>query len=394
MPIPVKRLDAYENSTGLSDNDKMLIVHEEKTYNITGKNVANYVIGEIPKASSSISGITKLTNAVSSTSTDTAATANSVKITYDKVLSVEGSLTNVETSLNNVKSTLSNVETSLGKEITRATSIENSLRTDTDAAAKSIKTTHDKVLSVEGSLTNVETSLNNVKSSLSGVETSLNKEITRATSIENSIRSDLNSAILQAGQIKVDDALSSTSINSVQNKVIHNALSGKAEQSHEHSYAGSTSAGGAATTALECTGNAATATRWSKGRNINGMLIYGDGGRTNYGTCSTVAATAAKTVACFGFQLITGAEFTVNFTITNTASSPTLNVNDTGAMPMYYRGKAIKAGYLAANRTYTFRYNGAQYDLVGDINEASRSIVAVSEPTDLQIGDEWLQEYT
>ena len=123
-------------------------------------------------------------------------------------------------------------------------------------------------------------------------------------------------------------------------------------------YAGSSSDGGAATSAV----------KWSTARNINGMSINGEANRVNYGTCSTAAATAAKVVDCTGFALITGAEITVKFTVTNTAASPTLNVNGTGAKAIYYRGAAISAGYLAANRTYTFRYNGTQYELVGDIN--------------------------
>lgn len=117
--------------------------------------------------------------------------------------------------------------------------------------------------------------------------------------------------------------------------------------------------------------NVASAAKWTTARNINGMTVDGSANRTNYGTCSTEAATAAKTVACTGFALVTGAEITVKFTVTNTASSPTLNVNGTGAKAIYYRGSAITAGYLAANRTYTFRYNGTQYDLVGDVDTNS-----------------------
>lgn len=98
------------------------------------------------------------------------------------------------------------------------------------------------------------------------------------------------------------------------------------------------------------------------------MVVNGTSNVVNYGTCSTAAATAAKVVSCSNFALITGAEITVKFTTTNTAANPTLNVNNTGAKAIYYRGSAISAGYLAANRTYTFRYNGSQYDLVGDIN--------------------------
>lgn len=116
-------------------------------------------------------------------------------------------------------------------------------------------------------------------------------------------------------------------------------------------------------------GNAGTATKWATARNINGMSIQGDANRVNYGTCSTAAATVAKTVACAGFTLITGAEITVRFTVTNTASYPTLNVNNTGAKNMLYRGINLASTYkLQADCVYTFRYNGAAYDLVGDLN--------------------------
>ena len=113
-----------------------------------------------------------------------------------------------------------------------------------------------------------------------------------------------------------------------------------------------------------------SATGWTTSRNINGMSVDGRANRVNYGTCSTAAGTAAKTVACTGFALITGAEITVKFTTTNTAANPTLNVNSTGAKAIYYRGAAITAGYLASGRTYTFRYNGTQYEAVGDMSES------------------------
>lgn len=94
----------------------------------------------------------------------------------------------------------------------------------------------------------------------------------------------------------------------------------------------------------------------------------GASGKMLYGTCSTAAGTAAKTATIDGFSLYTGVTISVKFTVTNTASSPTLNVNSTGAKAIYYRGAAITAGYLAANRTYVFVYNGTQWEFIGDIN--------------------------
>lgn len=101
---------------------------------------------------------------------------------------------------------------------------------------------------------------------------------------------------------------------------------------------------------------------------IDGVSYNGTAGIHHFSTCSTAAATAAKVVSCTGFVLGTGARITVKFTVTNTAANPTLNVNSTGAKAIMYRGSAISAGYLAANRVYEFVYDGTDWELVGDIN--------------------------
>lgn len=121
-------------------------------------------------------------------------------------------------------------------------------------------------------------------------------------------------------------------------------------------------------TATKFVGKSTSTDKWATARNINGMLVDGSANRTNYGTCSTAAAAAEKTVACTGFSLVTGAEITVKFIVTNTATNPTLNVNGTGAKPIYYRGAAIGASALRSNDTHTFRYDGAQWDYVSTID--------------------------
>lgn len=61
---------------------------------------------------------------------------------------------------------------------------------------------------------------------------------------------DVLEEILEEGfKIDVDDALSTESINPVQNKVITTALNDKAEKNHEHNYAGSDISGGSANSA-------------------------------------------------------------------------------------------------------------------------------------------------
>ena len=167
---------------------------------------------------------------------------------------------------------------------------------------------------------------------------------------------------------------------------LQSALDGKAASSHgtHVSYsttdplvAGTASAGSAETVArsdhvhpaqIDVSGNAETASKWKTAININGMTVQGDANRTNYGISSTEARDTYKIVDCPGFELVPGAEITVKFTVTNTAINPGLNVNNTDAKPMRYRGAPIPSGCLTANSTYTFRYDGAYYNLVGDLD--------------------------
>lgn len=68
-------------------------------------------------------------------------------------------------------------------------------------------------------------------------------------------------------------------------------------------------------------------------------------GSTLYGTCNTGAATAAKIVTCANFdKLIEGVTIHVRFENANSATSPTMNVNSTGAKP-------IKGGGTVRNRS-------------------------------------------
>ena len=63
-----------------------------------------------------------------------------------------------------------------------------------------------------------------------------------------------------------------------------------------------------------------------------------------YGECSTAAATVAKTVTLTngdGFSLVEGAKICVRFEYANSASSPTLNVNDTGAKAIVRFGTTV-----------------------------------------------------
>lgn len=95
------------------------------------------------------------------------------------------------------------------------------------------------------------------------------------TSLTDSEKTKLDGIATGANKTIIDSTLSSTSTNPVQNKVINNALSGKANTNHTHNYAGSSSAGGAATSANKLT----TARTVSGGTDI--ILNYSYDGSAN-----------------------------------------------------------------------------------------------------------------
>jgi hypothetical protein len=80
--------------------------------------------------------------------------------------------------------------------------------------------------------------------------------------------------------------------------------------------------------------------------------------------CSTSAATVEKALSTDDdFELTKGAVLFVRFSATNSAASPTFNVNKTGAYAVKYRGSTISASYLAANRTYPFIFTGTAWEM-------------------------------
>lgn len=82
-------------------------------------------------------------------------------------------------------------------------------------------------------------------------------------------------------------------------------------------------------------------------------------------TCSTASATVDKVAVCAGFKLETGSAVLVKFTTYNTATSPTLNVNSTGAKPMVSSGTtAITTYQWRANQIVLCVYDGTSWQVV------------------------------
>lgn len=88
------------------------------------------------------------------------------------------------------------------------------------------------------------------------------------------------------------------------------------------------------------------------------------GQELGYFVCTTIKTTAQKTISVPGYSLKTGGAIKVKFTKTNTADSPTLNIQSTGAKPIYYNGSpASSINSWGANEVVLVYYDGTNYQL-------------------------------
>lgn len=120
-----------------------------------------------------------------------------------------------------------------------------------------------------------------------------------------------------------------------------------------------------------------------------------------YGVCSTQVDTAEKEISCDNFSVAKGSSIRIKFTAESSATTPlttsggdtltdsdgnelfafgdgneiaenpSLNVNGTGAYPIFHHGIPASALYFCHGRTYDFVFNGAQYEIVGDMGMTS-----------------------
>ena len=175
---------------------------------------------------------------------------------------------------------------------------------------------------------------------------------------------------------------------------ITTALNGKAASSHTHSYAGSSSAGGAANSATKLTTarklkvslSAADAQSFdgsadAQSIGVSGTLAISNGGtgttsangiRTNIGVnpVTTGGTGAAYTASVNGIiSLAVGASFVMIPHTASTTTAPTLNVNGLGAKNIRLRLSSapqatialIKSNFLVANRPIKVTYDGTQW---------------------------------
>ena len=73
----------------------------------------------------------------------------------------------------------------------------------------------------------------------------------------------------------------------------------------------------------------------------------------------------ALTAGISNFELAAGVY--VNIKVSTVGANATLNVNNTGAKPVYYNGTAINANTLSEGNIYTLIYTGTNWEIIGDI---------------------------
>lgn len=107
---------------------------------------------------------------------------------------------------------------------------------------------------------------------------------------------------------------------------------------------------------------------------------------TLYGTCDTAAATAAKVVTCADVDALTsGMTIRVKFTNANTAASPTINVNSTGAKTVYRFGTTapVDGDSWKAGEVVELLYDGTYFYMVSadDIGSKQDTLTFDDVPT-------------
>ena len=131
------------------------------------------------------------------------------------------------------------------------------------------------------------------------------------------------------------------------------------------------------TTYLKAADFATTLANIQTARKIDGLTFDYTSDISRYGVCSTAAATAAKTVTITGIsELTTGLTIYVKFTNANSASSPTLNLNELGAKGIMQYGSTAAGGTAStsgwqAGQVVPLIYDGTAWQFVKGYNTNS-----------------------
>lgn len=367
---------------------------------------AKVPILELYDASTASKGIVQLTNSISSGSLSTAATPNSVKVAYDKTLSVETALKDEiarATAAENTKANIANPTFTGTPKAPTAAAGTNSTQIATTAfvqtAVSSGIAASDAMIvkgtiGTNGTVTALPTTYKtgwtyrvtsagtyagqvceigdliialvdrngsgNTNSDWCVAQTNINGAITGVKSGDAYIQASQTGSVVTITHKDVT-ATNTTSSVSPAHGGKFTAVKSVARDTKGHITGVDTET----VTLPAAYSNATTATTGLMSANDKLKLDY-----TNiaYGTCSTAAATSAKAITLSGntkWTLQKGSVIIVKFTNTNTASSVTLNVNNTGAKSIWvdraaYTGTSAQyCGY--ANRNLIYVYDGTYW---------------------------------
>ena len=126
---------------------------------VNGTSIATSGVANIPAASTSAYGVTKLTTATTSTSTTLAATASAVKAAYDLANSYKGTITEVKANGTSVATSgVANIPAASTSAygVTKLTSATNSTSTTLAATASAVKAAYDLANNYKGTVTSVK----------------------------------------------------------------------------------------------------------------------------------------------------------------------------------------------------------------------------------------------
>lgn len=295
-----------------------------------------------------------------------------------------------------LKQTAKSDPTASGTTITAIDSISQDSNGEITATKKTIRsatTSQTGVVQLAGSIGATVSSENNQAASEKAVRDAINAldaEVTSSDGTNVQVKVTETDGKVSAVNIATDNtenknnkvtswSSTTTDTNYPSEKLVKDSLDGKADK------VASATAGDIAT--LDANGNlvdsgttianahVAEADKLHTARNIDGVSFDGSAKIHHFGSCSTAANTAAKTVTLddsMGFTLEKGAKVYVKFTNSNTASNPTLSVNGSTAKPIYRSGTAYAGTSSnqswAANSVVPLLYDGTAWYIVGFLN--------------------------
>ena len=333
------------------------------TLELVGSNVTitpdatnDKVTVSVADASTDTKGIVQLTNSTSSTSTTTAATPNSVKSAYDLANTAKTNAATAQTKANEAYDIASAALPNTGGTMTGNLIVTGQIDVRGNAASQPFKTRG--IVGSDGNGTvadlyfqygaNAEVKLGNT-----GAYKITADGGTYSGTAAKAVKDGDGKTITTTYETKTDAKTKLTEAKEYTDTVADT----KANTSHTHTVANITDLTATATELNYMDGVTSNVQTQLDAKSDSGHNhIY-------YGVCSTAAATAAKTVTVDNFSLVTGAMVIVKFSEANSASSPTLNVNGTGAKPIYrYGTTAASTGASSTGwrdgAVQTFVYDG------------------------------------